>query len=283
MKKALLISGVALWVMGSQAVAADLSFPPPMPEPVLPPIASSGGWYLRGDVGVGIESWDGEDIVSVIPGAFAGYSRIQKVMDDKAIVGAGLGYQWNDFLRFDATAEYRGESTFNFAYAGPTAAPNQEFNTFTGHHSAVVGLLNAYYDIGNFWGVLPFIGAGAGFAYHMVDGFNDVGSGSSAGGFGIAEPTSSTDFVWALHAGMDYEVNQNLKLEASYRYLNQGDAEVGDVTCFNVSCGGYNLTLREITSHDMRLGMRWTFGGEEQHVAMPVYAPPQEQPIVRKY
>jgi len=249
-----------------------------MPEPVFPQIESNGGgWYLRGDVGVGAQEWDGEDIIAVVPGAFDGYSRIQKTMDDATIIGAGLGYQWNDFLRFDATGEYRSESTFNFSYAGPTAAPNQEFNIFQGHHSAAVGLVNAYYDVGNFWGVLPFIGAGAGFAYHMVDNFNDVGAGSSFGGFGIAEPNDSTDCAWALHGGLDYEVNQNLKLEASYRYLNMGNAEVGDVTCFNAACGGYNLTLREITSHDMRIGMRWTFGSAPAEMAPP------EQPIVRKY
>lgn len=253
-----------------------------MPEPVLPPIESSnGGWYLRGDVGVGIEKMDGFNFDITNPcgcgaGDLTGYSLIEKSMNDKAIVGAGLGYQWNDYLRFDLTGEYRGANSFGFTLAGPTPAPNQEFNIYSGTHSAAVGLVNAYYDIGDFWGLMPFIGAGAGFAYHNINNFHDMGAGSSFGGFGIAEKTNSTDFAWAIHAGMDYEVNQNLKLEMSYRYLAEGNADAGTVTCFNsVSCGDINYTLRDITSHDMRLGMRWTFGSAP--------APMPEPPVVRRY
>jgi opacity protein-like surface antigen len=265
------------------AKAADLPFPAPpsMPEPVLPPIESSnGGWYLRGDVGIGIEQMDGFnfDITNACcAGALDGYSLIQKSMNDKAIIGAGLGYQWNDYLRFDATGEYRGANSFSFALAGPTATPNQEFNLYSGSHGAAVGLINAYYDIGDFWGVMPFIGAGAGFAYHQITGFHDVGEGASTGGYGIAEPENTTSFAWALHAGLDYEVNQNLKLEMSYRYLDEGNAGAGIVTCFNTaSCADVDYTLRDITSHDMRLGMRWTFGQAPAPMA-------PETPVVRKY
>ena len=253
-----------------------------MPEPILPPIESSGGgWYLRGDVGVGLEEMDGFnfDITNACcAGALDGYSLIEKSMNDKAIVGAGLGYQWNDYLRFDLTGEYRGANNFGFTLAGPTAAPNQEFNIYSATHSAAVGLLNAYYDIGDFWGVMPFIGAGAGFAYHNINNFHDVGAGDSVGGFGIAPPTSTTSFSWALHAGVDYEVNQNLKLEMSYRYLDEGNAGAGIVTCFNtVSCADIDYTVRDISSHDMRVGMRWTFGEAPAPMHMP------EPPVMRKY
>lgn len=280
MKRALLVSGVAVWVMGTPALAADLSFPPPIPEPVLPVIeTSNGGWYLRGDVGVGIDDYDGVNITFATPPA-GDYSRIQKSMNDKSIIGAGLGYQWNDFLRFDGTVEYRGANTWTFALEDGVAAPGTGFNLYSANHSAVVGLLNAYYDVGNFWGVLPFVGAGIGYGYHMITGFHDLGAGASAGGYGIAEPQDSSTLAWALHAGMDYEVNQNLKLEMSYRYLDQGNVDAGPITCFNVACDGTLATyeMRDLTSHDLRLGMRWTFG--EAPPPPPMMA---EAPIVRKY
>jgi opacity protein-like surface antigen len=283
MKRALLATGFAVLILGSQAKAADLPFPPPMPEPVLPPIESSGGgWYLRGDVGVGLENMRGFnfDVTNACcAGALNGFSLIQKSMNDKAIIGTGLGYQWNDYLRFDVTGEYRAANSFGFTLAGPTPAPNQQFNIFTGTHAAAVGLFNAYYDIGDFWGIMPFVGAGAGFAYHQITGFHDVGEGSSAGGFGIAESKTSSAFAWAIHAGMDYEVNQNLKLEMSYRYLDEGNANAGTVTCFNVvACADVNYTLRDITSHDMRIGMRWTFN------APPHPLPASDNtPVARKY
>ena len=292
MKRALLVSGIAVLMMGSQAFGADIPFPPPMPEPILPHIESSGGgWYLRGDVGVGIEEMDGFnfDITGACcAGALDGYSLIEKSMNDKAIIGGGLGYQWNDYLRFDLTGEYRGANSFGFTLASP---PNpdpgptnglQSFNVYSGTHSAAIGLLNAYYDVGDFWGVMPFIGAGAGFAYHTVNNFHDMATGIGCNGlgcgFGIAEKESSSSFSWALHAGLDYEVNQNLKLEMSYRYLDEGNAGAGIVTCFNVvTCGDIDYTVRDITSHDMRVGMRWTFGS----APAPMEAP--EPPVVRKY
>ncbi|MES2906146.1 MAG: outer membrane beta-barrel protein [Pseudomonadota bacterium] len=279
-KRALLITGVAVWVMGTPALAADLSFPPPIPEPVLPMVeTSNGGWYLRGDVGVGIEDYDGVNITFGTPPS-VDFTRIQKSMNDKPIIGAGLGYQWNDFLRFDGTVDYRAANSFSFTLADDVAAPNQGFNIYNGNHSAIVGLLNAYYDVGNFWGVLPFIGAGIGYGYHQVTGFHDVGAGESAGGFGIAEPQSSGDLAWALHAGMDYEVNQNLKLEMSYRYLDQGTINLGDVTCFNSpGCTSDNFEMRDLASHDLRVGMRWTFG----EAPPPPPPPMMEAPVVRKY
>ena len=33
---------------------------------------------------------------------------------------------------------------------------------------------------------------------------------------------STTNFAWALMAGLDFNVTQNLKLELGYRYLNMG-------------------------------------------------------------
>jgi hypothetical protein len=132
MKKTFLIAGFAALVIGSQAKAADLPFPPPMPEPVLPPIESSGGgWYLRGDVGVGLENMKGFNFDITNPqgaGGLTGFSLIQKSMNDKAIIGTGLGYQWNDYLRFDVTGEYRSANSFGFTLAGPTPSPNQQLS-----------------------------------------------------------------------------------------------------------------------------------------------------------
>ena len=50
--RAFALTTVAVVALSSAAVAADLLPPPPAPEP---PIVNAelGGWYLRGDVGVG--------------------------------------------------------------------------------------------------------------------------------------------------------------------------------------------------------------------------------------
>jgi hypothetical protein len=64
----------------------------------------------------------------------------------------------------------------------------------------------------------------------------------------------------------------------SYRYLDEGNANAGTITCFNiVTCADVNYTLRDIASHDMRIGMRWTFN-EPPH---PL--PASDAPVARKY
>jgi len=37
----------------------------------------------------------------------------QKDAGDAFFIGGGVGYQWNSWLRFDATAEYRAKASFN--------------------------------------------------------------------------------------------------------------------------------------------------------------------------
>jgi hypothetical protein len=37
---------------------------------------------------------------------------VQKDIQDTAIFGAGIGYAWNSWLRFDVTGEYRTKAGF---------------------------------------------------------------------------------------------------------------------------------------------------------------------------
>jgi opacity protein-like surface antigen len=195
---------------------------------------------------------------------------VQKSYDEPTILGAGIGYQFNEWLRFDLTGEYRTSQSFQFLLN--QGGPFGNFNNYTGRHAALLGLANVYVDIGNFYGITPFVGVGAGFAHHWITGFQDVGFIASAGGFGYAADTTTTRFAWALHAGLGYAVSDSLKLELSYRYLNMGNVHAGVIDCQGVwaGCPRVDYTLRDMTSHDFRLGMRWTLGAPAPvPVAMP--------------
>lgn len=285
-----------LTAASSAALAADL-LPAPVlaPPPVIEEVGS--GWYLRGDVGVGsleLRRLDGVNTNTAFPNG--GYVVDQKEISDQAFVGAGVGYQFNPWFRADLTGEYRTSASFralerdnNFVYYNPSTGLVDQygFNETHGNLRSVVGLANAYVDLGTWGGVTPFIGAGVGFAHHMVSGFGDRGLGAYSGGFGYAKDYDTTGFAWALHAGLGYTVNPNLKLEIAYRYLNLGEAQTGVVGCQNVPDGGCPRAayhLRDLESHDIKIGMRWMLGGA---VAAPVMAEaPIMQapgPLVRKY
>src|SRR5690242_4178780 len=59
--RALALTAAAVVALSSAAFAADLLPPPPSFEPPPPPIAAPemGGWYIRGDVGVGFNNIGG--------------------------------------------------------------------------------------------------------------------------------------------------------------------------------------------------------------------------------
>jgi opacity protein-like surface antigen len=270
-RKLLAAAVAALSLASAPAFAADVLVSP-APRVVPAPIEVGGGWYLRGDVGVGMQSFRDVTITPPAPG----FRVVQNYMEDALIVGGGFGYQFNDWFRFDATMEYRGNQGFGYLLNN-TGAFGQ-FNNYRGHMSSVVGLLNAYFDIGNFYGLTPFVGAGVGFAHNRFSGFQDVGFIGAGGGFGFAQNTTSTQLAWALHAGVAYAVTDNLKLELSYRYLNMGGPNAGAITCQGVPPGCTNsFTLRDMDSHDFRVGMRWSLGAPP--AAVPVMAP---RPVIAR-
>lgn len=273
-----LVAATALLGSAASAMAADVGVPyaPPAPA-VIEPISLDGSWYLRGDVGVGVldqGAWNIGLINNPPKGSSAGWLRSSA--DDTLVVGVGFGYQFNAWLRGDITAEYRATAKLKGADWWRYPPNPKGYNAYDGSLSSTVVLANAYVDLGKYWGLTPFVGAGIGTAYNRLTGFTDTGGGIAAGSYGQFAAKGKFDLAWALHAGLSYEVNHNLKLEASYRYLDMGDAQTGSLTCHPNRCtGGSSLRIRDLTSNDFRLGARWMFNPVE-----PVLAP---RPVVAKY
>jgi opacity protein-like surface antigen len=299
--KALLLAGGAFFALARAAVAADLLPPAPAIEPP-PPAAEFSGWYLRGDVGLGINANAPNLFNSPDPIATGGtyYTAPATEGFNNSTISAamnfdlGVGYQFNNWLRFDVTGEYRGGSHFQSLYvindAGNinTGNPTQIADFYRGNISSWVGLVNGYVDLGTWWGMTPYIGAGVGLASNTLSGMTDQGivsytvtgplvtAGPSGGYFSDG---SKTNFAWALMTGLDFDVTQNLKLELGYRYLDLGKYTSGASHCLG-TCGGgvanYVVSKNYLAYNDFRIGLRWMIGEE-------AYAPPPEAPLVRKY
>ena len=121
-------SAAAMGLLSTAALAADL--PPPQmyqPPPQIayqPAPAVSSGWYLRGDVGVGMQTF-GDFPDSQTNSAFvwpASWAIVQKDLQDTSIFGGGIGYEWNNWFRTDITAEYRTKAAFKATAATPISA-----------------------------------------------------------------------------------------------------------------------------------------------------------------
>jgi len=96
------------------------------------------------------------------------------------------------------------------------------------------GLFNAYYDINFGSPFVPFVGGGFGIAKVDADVRN------------VDRSIDETVWAWNVGVGFAYEINKNLSLEMSYRYLATEDIEFDRLTLTyenNQFIGGVRITF----------------------------------------
>jgi opacity protein-like surface antigen len=278
--KCLLAAGAAS-LLSTAAFAADMPIaPPPMYAP--PPAAEFSGWYLRGDIGMTnqqLKSLNNPD-----PTVPASLVSTGMGFDSATLFDVGVGYQFNNWFRADIVGQWRGRANFHGSQSvpvNPPAFPGVTFaqvNNYSGSKSEAVVMANGYVDLGTWWCVTPYIGAGIGTAYNKISGFRDDGvtyiNGSPFPGVAYASDAGKWNFAWALHAGLGYRVTENVTLELGYSYMNLGDATTGVNSKFDGSAAAqYPWTMKNITSNDLRLGVRWD---------LDTLPPPPPPPLVTK-
>jgi opacity protein-like surface antigen len=303
--KAVVIAAGAALASGGLVRAADLPPAPRLPAPV-PVVEDFSGWYLRGDVGAGINATSLDFQTAPDPiatGVSSGFLSSQAnqafnnaTLSPFGLIDVGAGYRFNSWFRVDGTLEYRAGANLQSLYtltdpASPGyGGPAQFADFYRADVSSFIGLINGYVNLGTYLGISPFIGAGLGFADNSVSGLTDPGIASSAyfsspaGGY--FSNGSKTSFAWALMAGLDFNISPNLRLEMGYRYLNYGSIGTGGSNCLagggggtfsvqNCSGGVPNrlYTHNTLASNDIRIGLIWLMGE-------PAAAP---APIVTRY
>ena len=274
-----LVAAGAASLLSSMAFAADMPMitPPPMYAPAPP--ADFGGWYLRGDFGFSNQSISKRDYYSY-PNLLS--LQQQNSFDTGGIFGVGVGYQFNNWFRADVTAQYRGNANFHgvdLTSYPDTGTVQRGSDTYSASKSELVFLANVYADLGTWWCVTPYIGAGVGTSRNTISNFTDIGVNGTflfgtVPGLASASSGSKWDLAWALHTGLAYRVTPNMTVELGYSYMNLGDGVTGALVTKDGVTANQAMTFKDITSHDLKLGVRWNFESEQ-----PVYAPP---PLVRK-
>jgi opacity protein-like surface antigen len=246
--------------------------PPPMYAPP-PVIEDFGGWYLRGDIGFSNQK---VDRLNNVLDAGNTTSTQRLAFNTAGIFGLGVGYRVNNWFRADVTGEYRGNSQF-FGTDAITYPGGVGTDTYHATKSEWVVLANAYVDLGTWWCMTPFIGAGVGTARVGISNFTDQGIANNGGGalpgLAFGDNVSKWNLAWAVHAGVAYKVSPNFTVELAYRYLDMGDGLTGDLRTFDGTNNINNpTTFKGITSHDLKIGVRWNLETPQ------VYAPP----LIRK-
>ena len=272
------MAAAAVSLLSSAAFAADMAIAPPPQYYAPAPVEDFGGWYLRGDIG-----FSNQKVKDLHYGRESAYSQLtsfnqQSSFDSAGIFGVGVGYQINHWFRADLTGQYRGNSNFKATdrFTGTAGGvPYSGIDNYGASKSEFLVLANAYVDLGTWWCVTPFVGAGVGAARVTIANFTDTGTNSipfSSTSFASAPTSSRWNLAWAAHAGLAYKVSPSLTLELAYSYVDLGDGQTGVLSTFDGNTTNNGFKFKDITSHDVKLGVRW------QLDTPPVYAPP----LIRK-
>jgi opacity protein-like surface antigen len=225
---------------GGPALAADMpgSWAPP---PALVPSAVwplNGNWYVRGDLGYAWGRIGSAEAAAGFP------NPDSNDFGSSFLGGIGAGYK-GAWLRTDLTLDY---SRFNYS---ATFTPS-------GDASAKVGVLtamfNGYLDLGTWYGLTPYIGAGAGAAYLSTSDYTST----VAPPFTTGLSHTQWNFTWALMSGVAFSVTPNLAVDVGYRYL-----ALGDVSTASDATGA--MLLKNLAAHEVRVGVRWNFDDAPLH------------------
>lgn len=212
------------------ARAADMPalFPQTAYQDAVPPaeMEFGTGWYLRGDLTAS------NDVEPDVLGTLAPTSDRREWGYG---VGGGGGYKFNEYFRADITGDYLStekRSGTNAATGAFSSAKLQRWD----------GLVNGYIDLGNWYGITPYIGGGVGFAALTSSG-NLAPAGGALTKFSTKE---QYNLAWAAMAGVAYNISPHLLLDVGYRYLDLGrftSRFSGDKT--------------DLNAHEVRVGVRY--------------------------
>jgi opacity protein-like surface antigen len=286
-------ASLALVTLFGVTAASAADYAPPPPVVVQPPQECCSNWYLRGFVGVGMNSKPDLEYQQN-PANSSNFGFDYSSIGDAYFIGGGIGYYWNEWLRFDVTAEYRAKARV-YAFGHYTDGGGYFLDTYEGNLKSWVILANAYVDLGTWYCLTPFVGFGIGGAYNTLADFSDVNP--SLAGWGVGRNPSKWNVAWALYAGLAYNVNKNFKVELSYRYLNYG--EITDTVDCAGGCNPDSYKFGNLHSNDIMLSLRWNccdlppeqpryyappppaYQPPPTYAPPPAYQPPASQPPLR--
>lgn len=270
--KVLLATTVAVTSFSTAALAADMAIPQVIEAPSYEAPAyhapakhvdSKSGWYLRGDIGYSFSHFKDADYITYGTDAQSAPGVLRGELDDAFMVGAGVGYQINQYLRADLTADYTAKSDFNgFTEGSCTRGGVAEpcVSEDTSEYSALTVMANAYVDIGTFGSITPYVGAGIGGAKVRWGSLeNCITGGTDQDGCVTHDGHSEMRFAYQLHAGASIDVTCNTAVDLGYTYREiegGGMFKYAEFRGFGTGPGFDN----GIKSHKIKAGLRYKFG-----------------------
>ena len=275
------------------AIAADLggTYGGSMKDGYIAPMpvitrSAAGPCYVRADVGGSVSrdpsvSWpvynevydvvnnNGDATIDAgeVIYSFAGDALTEVSMDNTwlAEFGAGCGSGSRGFrgeVMFGVSGNRDIEgipAVYNGTMIGdPVAAPTPDPIDDPLHTSikSYTMMLNLYQDVGRFGSFVPYIGAGVGAAYHVVDEVFFTGNPNLVNRI---EGNRDLSFAWSVMAGVGYQISDRAILDFGYKYIDMGKATSGRVD--NANFVNPRVSFDDLAAHEFKVGLRYHFGG----------------------
>jgi opacity protein-like surface antigen len=254
-----LVVGLAgLVSMALPVAAADLDqLYGTMPQQM---VTFGSGWYIRGDIG----GTRGDSITAADmpyldrflgPGQQTPGFAIANTNNITYDASIGGGYQFNNYFRADVTGDYiEPIKSANFGTGracvtgtqgtGPTPYQTEVYTQTTctpqlsSSLESYAAFVNGYLDLGTYWIVTPYVGAGAGLSFghasaaanyiqsngkpYKIKYVDAINNQTYSQDWDRSVTTNYYEFAWALMAGLSFDVYQHTKLDIGYRYMDLG-------------------------------------------------------------
>ena len=238
--------------------------------------AVSEGWYLRGDLGYSGWMKGGKPRYTAYEpgGTVFSHETFDNARFSKPLsYGAGMGYQFNNFLRADLTTDFFNGSLSGSSDMDVPCSSSEPAGTSCGFnhkasYNAINVMANGYVDLGTYAGFTPYVGAGAGVTYmrwkslgttpFCVDGASNC-SGTTYDP-GSLQGEDSWRFTYALMAGASVDLTNRIKLDVGYRYSDTAGGKMFKYGNVERGWGASGTKGHDdgFQKHEIRAGVRIT-------------------------
>lgn len=167
-----------------------------------------------------------------------GAGRVETNYDDGYTASAAVGGRFYGMGRAELEVMHQKAGVDSQSLNGGATT-----NSKVGETKLNAAMVNGYWDMGDWVGVKPYIGAGVGAANLRFENH----------GLNNAQIMDDDDNVFAYQgmAGVAYDINPCWAVTGEYRYVGTGDASVR-------SAGGVSSDV-DYQSHSALVGVRYTF------------------------
>lgn len=256
-----------------------------VPRDVVEPAAApkdnfAVNWYLRLDGSAGLKNEPKSEYVIPGPPVVGPIDYRREKLASFAAIGGGVGFEYR-FLRFDMTIDMRSNSRYtgyvppfnNWAYVGPFPVPSRRdrFDLKTRTF-----LFNAYTNLGTWRGFTPYVGVGIGTSYLKASNYVSEPLPQTAALGGVTTRATlggakQWNLSWALMLGVSWNITQQLKMDAAYRFVDMGNFRFNHI---NTATGtpSANIRTKNIRAHEFRFGLRYYLAARQKAVPEIVQA-----------